>query len=172
MGRPVEPRAAAADTLPVLIREDVATRVPPERAWEMLSDPSLHAQWNPRIVSTKIVSPGPPAQGFRYRVTYELSGRRNEMEAQIIEFSPPLRFVARLEERVKGDGRNWQRFVVETYLLTRSGDRTLIRHEIRVHHAGLNPFLRLLIWFISRTGRPTGQPFMERFRELVESQAR
>jgi hypothetical protein len=46
-----------------------------------------------------------------------------------------------------------------------------VRHDVRVRHSGVNLFWRFVIWLISRTGRPTGQPFMDRFRELAESDA-
>jgi uncharacterized protein YndB with AHSA1/START domain len=155
----------------MLIREDVITRATPERAWELISDPSLHDLWNSHIVSTEVPSTERPAQGLRYRVTYELSGRRNEFDAEITEFSPPHRFVARLEERVKGDGKNWERFAVESYVLTPRGSTTHVRHEVRIEHAGEGVLIRLLVWLISRFGKPTGKPFMERFRELAEDDA-
>jgi len=153
----------------VVIREDVVTRASSERAWELLSNPSLHDLWNPRIVATEMSGSGPLGLGSRYRVTYTLSGRRSEFDAEIVEWSPPWRFSARLEERVKGDGRDWKRFVEERYTLTRRGDRTHVRHQVRIHASGVNILLRLLIWLVLRTGRPQGQPFMERFRELAES---
>ena len=155
----------------MLIREDVVTRATPERAWELISDPSLHGLWNTHVVSTQALSSSGPGPGFRYRVTFELSGRQSEFDAEITEFSPPLRFAARLEERVKGDGRNWQRFIEETYYLTRRREGTHVRHQVRIHHSGINVFLRILIWLILRTGKPQGQTIMERFRLLAEGEA-
>jgi uncharacterized protein YndB with AHSA1/START domain len=155
----------------VLIREDIVTRASPERIWELLSDPSLHGLWNPHVVSTEAWGSGTRGTGFRYRVTYELSGKQSEFDAEITEFSPPLRFAARLEERVKADGKNWQRFVEETYRVTRRGQGAHVRHEVRIHHSGINVLWRILIWLILRTGKPQGQTIMERFRQLAEGEA-
>jgi uncharacterized protein YndB with AHSA1/START domain len=155
----------------MLIREDVVTTATPERAWELIHDPSLHDLWNPRIVRTEILGGGAAGVGFRYRVTYEMSGRQSELDAEITEFSPPCRYVARLEERVKGDGRHAERWMEERYLVTRHGRGTRVRHEVRIHRSGVNLFLRILIRLLMRTGRPTGQPFMERFCELAEERA-
>jgi uncharacterized protein YndB with AHSA1/START domain len=157
----------------MLFREDVVTRAAPERAWALISDPSLHGQWNPRIVATETADSGPPGLGFRYRVTYELSGRRCEYDAEVVEFSPPTRFVVRLEERFKGDGSNLKRFVIETYETTLRTTGTYVRHEVRVRFAGVNVLMRLMIWLIQRTGRPAGETFMQRFAEIAEeAQAR
>jgi uncharacterized protein YndB with AHSA1/START domain len=161
----------SADDPLVLIREDVVTRATPERAWELVSDPALHELWNPRIVRTEASGSGPPGKGYRYRVTFEMSGRRTEMDAEITEFSPPLRFAARLEERFKADGKDWQRFYDESYVITPHRDATHVRHDVRVHHSGVNLFWRFVIWLISRTGRPQEQPFMERFGELAAGDA-
>lgn len=151
------------------IREDVLTSASPERVWELAQDPTLHDLWNPHIVKTEIVGDETPRLGLRYRVEYELSGRRNEYEGEITEFSPPHHFAARLEERFQGDGSHHERFVEERYEITRRGARTHVLHDIHIHHSGVHPLLQLLIAFVMRFGKPVGQPVMERFRELAES---
>ena len=152
----------------MVIREDVVTRAAPERCWELIADPSLHDLWNSHIVATERTEDGPVRVGSRYRVTYELSGRRSEMDAEVTACSPSDGFEARLEERNQGDGRDWRRFFVERYELTRRGERTRVLHEVRIHHSGVNPLLRFVMWLVMKTGKPTGQPFLERFRELAE----
>jgi uncharacterized protein YndB with AHSA1/START domain len=159
---------AGADTRGMRIHEEVVTRAAPARVWEMISDPSIHGLWNPRIVDTDAPSHGPIRVGQRYRITYELSGRTSEFEAEVVEMVPEQRFVARLEERFKGDGSNWQRFMEERYTLAPRGDRTRVVHEVHIHHPGIHPLLRLLVWFIMTFGKPQGQTFMERFAELAE----
>lgn len=151
-------------------REEATTRATPERVWGLLSDPSRHGEWNPHVVATEAYGSGSPAVGFRYRITYELSGKSSEFDAAITEFSPPSRFAARLEERMKGDGRNMGRFMIETYDVTPRGARTRVIHEVRVQEPGVNIMLRLLIWLITRLGRPTGKTFMEKFAELAEAE--
>lgn len=152
------------------IREETDARVTPEKAWELIADPSLHALWNSHIVGTVISSGNAPQRGFRYRVTYELKGNRTEFDAEITEFDPPHRLGVRLEERFKGDGKNWDRFMEESYTLTPRGDQTHVLHDVRINHSGVPLLLRFLIWFIMTTGKPVGPTFMERFRELAESE--
>lgn len=152
----------------MLIHDDVVTQATPERVWELLSDPSLHELWNPKIVSTEASSLDSPGVGFRYRVTLEMSGRRTEFDAEIIEFVRPSRLVARLEERRQGDGKHFGRFVIESFVVTRRGSRTHVSHEVRIHHSGMNVFVRMLIWLIMRIGQPTGPTYMQRFAELAE----
>lgn len=151
------------------IREDVLTRATPAQAWELVRDPELHELWNPRIVETEAISPPPPGLGSRYRVSYELGGRRSMFDAEIVEFEAPLRFCARLTERFQGDGRNSNRVFEERYTLTARGERTHVRHDVLIQQSGVHPLLRFLVWFIMKTGKPVGRPFMDRFRELAES---
>jgi uncharacterized protein YndB with AHSA1/START domain len=156
----------------MLIREEVDTRATPERAWELIRDPWLHVRWNPRILETEVLSSGAPAVGFRYRVTYELANHRDPFDAEIVEFVPGERWAVRLEERLKGDGRNFQRYMIESYTIAAQGDVTHVTHEVRIHHPGVNPLLRFFIWIVMRYGRPVDGTFMDRFRELAEGETR
>jgi len=158
-----------ADNPVVLIREEVLTRATPERAWELLSDPAMHSLWNPCIVATEAPGTGPPGLGFRYRVTYEMAGRRDQFDAEVTEFSPPVRFCARLKARVQGRGESY-RGSIESYTIAPRRGGARVRHEIRADLSGVNGFLRLLIGFLSRFGRPQGDPFLERFRQVAEEE--
>jgi len=161
----------AVDNPAMRIHEHAVTTATPTRAWELIADPSLHGRWNSHIVETQATSSGSAGVGYRYRVTYELSGRRSEFDAVITEFAAPSRYSAQLEERLKGDGSNFQRFMVETYVLTRRRGKTNVDHEVLIHHPGINPFLRGLIWLIMKIGRPVGQPMLAKFAELAEGAA-
>lgn len=167
-GTRLEPPGARADTSGMRIREEATTSATPERAWELLSDPALHGLWNPRIVATGVLGSGRPGVGHRYRVTYELSGRRNEFEAEIVEFEPPFRFTARLEEREKGDGTHFERHAIERYIVTPRASGTHVRHEVKIHQSGVPLGIRFLVWVMFRLGKPTGPTFMEHFAEIAE----
>jgi uncharacterized protein YndB with AHSA1/START domain len=159
---------AAVDNSGMLIREAVTTSASPERLWQLLSDPMLHGQWNPHIVSTEALGSATPCAGNRYRITYELNGRRSEFDAEITEFMPPSRWAARMEERTKGDGSNFDRYMVESYVVSPRGTRHHICHDVRIHNPGINIFLRALIWVIQRIGKPTGPTIMQRFAQIAE----
>jgi hypothetical protein len=46
-----------------------------------------------------------------------------------------------------------------------------VRHRIVIHHSGVNVFVRALVWLIMKTGKPQGEPFLERFRRIVEDES-
>ena len=150
------------------LHEDVVTRATPERVWELIADPANHGRWNPHVVGTEQISGGAPAFGSRYRVTYELSGRRAEFDAVVVEFSPLTRWAARLEERSKGDGRNFGRYMTETYTVTPRGGLLHVAHDVEIALAGVPLWLRALVWMIQKLGRPTTPTIMQRFGELAE----
>jgi len=156
----------------VLIREEVTVKVQPEQVWALLSDLDRHAEWNPHILATEVYGVGGVALGTRYRVTYRLSGTSTECDAEVVEFAPPRRFAARLEERVKGDGSQFRRFMVESYDVIPVRLGTHVVHEVRIDFSGVPFFLRALVWFIVRTGHPVGPTTMEKFGQLLEAEAR
>lgn len=153
----------------MLIREEILTRVAPERAWELVSNPALHSLWNPRIVATEVSSAGPPGLGFRYRVTYEMTGRRDQFDAEVTEFSPLVRYCARLKARGQGRGES-RRGSIESYTIAPEPGGVRVRHEIRADLSGVNGFRRILIGFLSRFGRPQGDPYLEQFRQVAEEE--
>lgn len=154
------------------IREEVTTQATPEQAWAMLCDPARHGSWNLRITATEIYGSGEPGFGMRYRVSYDLSGRSSQFDAEITEFSPPTRLAAKLVERATGDGAHMDRYMVESYDVSQHGGRTRVVHQVDIHAPGINIFLRALIWLIMHAGRSTGQTYMEKFAQLVEAAGR
>jgi hypothetical protein len=55
------------------------------------------------------------------------------------------------------------------YQLSTTVEGTLLEQRVEIHNSGINIFLRLLISFISRFGKPTGQKYLEKLKELVEA---
>jgi len=119
-------------------------------------------------VRTEMFGTSEPGIGTRYRLAYEMSGHSSEFDAEIVEFSPPRRFAARLVERNQGDGSHADRFMIESYdLLDRRGG-TRILHDVAIHFAGVPWWVAALAWVITRLGKPTGQTYVEKLARLAE----
>lgn len=164
-------RPTPADNAGMRFREQVVTTASPERAWELIADVSIHGLWNSHIVDTQVGVSGGAVVGMRYRITYELNGRRNEYDAEVVELEPSRRFVARLEERYKGDGANLSRYMIERYTLEPRGSGARVVHDVRVFNDGVPWYLRALVWLVMTTGRPVGRTIMQEFAALAEGAA-
>jgi hypothetical protein len=150
-------------------REEVFVDATPDRVWELIADPLAHGQWNPRVVATEVVSSGVPALGSRYRVTYQMSGKRFEYDADVVEFSPLTRWAARFEARNQGDGRDFRRFMTESYSVIPHGPRVQVVHDVDVDFSGVNFCVRALIWLIQRTGHPVERTILQGLAEIAEA---
>src|SRR5512147_2101817 len=115
------------------IREESTMRADAGRAWALVCDPRRHGEWNPRIVATEVYGDGVPGRGMRYRITYEMSGRQSEFDAEVVEFTPAVRWAARLVERDQGDGGHMGRFMLESYVLEPRGGGTHVVHDVDIH---------------------------------------
>jgi hypothetical protein len=151
------------------IREQGMTTATPERCWELLSDVTRHGQWNAHVVDTQAWDGRVTGVGSRFRVTYELSGKRNEYDAEIVEWVPGSRFAARLEARVKGDGAHADQFVIESYRLEPARGGTRVVHDVRIEHDGLPWYWKLLVAFILTFGHPVGPSLLAGFASLAEA---
>lgn len=148
------------------LRDRVDIARPPEEIWTFVADPTLLQRWNPNVQRVEPQSLGRPERGYRYRAAYALGGKVSQMEAEVEEFRPPRRMVVRLT-----GGRLPPTAVVrEIYDLLPIADGTRLTQTIDWSRAGLPLWFRIVAWFISRFGRPTGKRFLVRFKELVESE--
>lgn len=88
--------------------------VPPERAFEVLSDPARDPDWQAACVSTRLLD-GPPGVGCRYEITFQMLGRRMNFTARITDFEPgrhsafavvegPFRYVGNYYYTARDDG--------------------------------------------------------------------
>ncbi|MFM8551683.1 MAG: SRPBCC family protein [Nitrospiraceae bacterium] len=149
------------------LRDHVDVGRPPETVWRFLEDPNNLPAWNPNVQRVAPVTWGAPAKGFRYRATYVLRGKANEMEAEIEEFQPPVRLAVCLS----GGRMPKNAFAREVYDLTPIPGGTRLVQTIELNNTGIPLVFRLLMWFIQRFGKPTGKTFLATFKELVEEAA-
>ncbi|MDD2916090.1 MAG: SRPBCC family protein [Gallionella sp.] len=139
----------------------------PEVVWAFLEDPEHMLLWNPKV---KQVSPScfaEPKQGYRYDITYQMgaSAVASGLQAEFVCFEPCSKLVIR---QTGGLPSPQDRIIEETYELVERGGGTFLTQTIRVENSGINIFLRLLIWFIRKFGKPAGKPYLETFRDILE----
>jgi len=149
----------------MILEDTVQIKGPPEKVWIFIEDPERMKLWNPKIQRISAISWGERAVGYRYRITHTMRNKTSEFLAEIVEYRKPEMLVIRLTDGNLPSGS----YTDETYRLSRTAEGTLLEQKIEIHNSGINIFFRLLIAFISRFGRPTGQKYLENLRELVEA---
>jgi carbon monoxide dehydrogenase subunit G len=148
------------------LRDQVDIARQPEEVWTVVADPTLLQRWNPNVQGVEPQSLGRPGRGYRYRAAYALGGKVNQMEAEIEEFRPPVR----LAVKITGGRLRPTAFVREVYDLLPVAGGTRLIQTIEWDRAGIPLWFRIIAWFVSRFGRPTGKRFLVRFKELVEEE--
>jgi len=151
----------------MILKDSVWINASPERVWEYLEDPERMRLWNPKIKAVASVSWGQRCKGFRYRVTYVMGGKENELSAEIEEYQPPAKLIIRhTGGRLPPNG-----YAQEIYELSRENGGTALTQIIRLYNSGINLFFRLLIALLYRFGTPTGKKYLTILKELVEGAA-
>lgn len=151
----------------MILKDSVWINAPPERVWGYLEDPKRMKLWNPKVKAVASVSWGQRCKGFRYRVTYVMGGKENELSAEIEEYQPPAKLVI----RHTGDRMPPGDYAEECYDLSREHGGTALTQTIRLPNSGINLFFRLMIAFVSRFGAPTGKKYLTILKALVEGAA-
>ncbi len=75
----------------------VTSPLPPDEAFARVADFGRLAEWDPGVVSSQQLTPGPPASGAEFRLTARFLGREVAMEYTLVEWDPPhlARYVGR-----------------------------------------------------------------------------
>ena len=165
----VNPRTRArriADIIAqMILREQIDIQRPPEAVWAWISDPRRTPQWNSHLKAVIPIILCEPGLNYRYRATFQLSTKPRIMDSEIVEFSPPTTLTIRMKEEAVAAGP----VSLESYELHPIEGGTRLIQTVTVDNVGTPFFLRALIWFIRRFGRPTGKEFLVHLKELVEN---
>lgn len=150
------------------IKQQVLIDADPEKVWGLVENPENHSLWNPKVKGTNLISHGKRRVGYRYRITFSMRGRDNEMEAEIREYDPPRRLVTDMKNRFYTDANALERRFEEVYQLITEGDKTLLIQTITIDNAGINLFLRLVIALVLKIGKPVGKEYLVTLKEIIE----
>jgi len=110
----------------------VEVEAPPERVWEVTSDPANLPHWDRHIESVR-VPPDGLGPAVRYEVTMRFIAFRTTVEAEVQEWEPPWRAVVRLSGLLEA--------TVSTTIAALPHERSVLRHEISYRFRG--PFGRI-----------------------------
>jgi uncharacterized protein YndB with AHSA1/START domain len=137
--------------------------------WEILRDPENMPAWNPKCQDCYEV-PAEVSAGTRFRATFELSGKRNKVFCEVMDYKP----CERIRIRYSGPAfKSDSNFVDETFLLNSQGPHhTLIRHEVDFSNSGIPILFRFLMWFISTFGYQVGPSSLDGIKDLMEYNSR
>jgi len=143
----------------------------PQAVWDFLKKPENMLLWNPKV---KHVSPScfsDIQQGYRYAITYQMreSAMASKFQAEFVHFEPFSKLVIR---HTGGLSAPQDRVIEETYELLERDGGTFLTQTICVTNSGINIFLRLLIRVIQKWGKPTGKPYLEVLRDIIEMDAK
>ncbi len=145
------------------IRDSVDINAPVDVVWLWVQNPENMGRWNPKVQKVTAMSP-PYRLGYKYGIMYAMNNKVTEYSAEFVEFDPPFRLTIRLSTTMMDQSF----FVEEKYLLESRNNATHLSQEIVVHDSKVNVFWNILIWFITRFGKPVGERYLEKLKSLVE----
>lgn len=105
----------------------VEVDAPPERVWEVTSEPANLPHWDRHIESVR-VPPGGLGPGVRYEVTMRFMAFRTTVAAEVLEWEPPWRAVVRLSGLLEA--------TVSSSIAALPHERSVLRHEITYRFRG------------------------------------
>jgi carbon monoxide dehydrogenase subunit G len=101
---------------------------PPERVWEVVSDPHNLHRWDRRIAAVEGVPKDGLHVGATYTVVVRFMGAKAHATSRVVEFKPGTYSKVKVTGMVDA--------VVETWLEPLSDGRTRLRHRVDYHFPG------------------------------------
>jgi uncharacterized protein YndB with AHSA1/START domain len=109
------------------VEYSVEVDAPPERVWELTSDPRNLPHWDRHIVGVRMPAGGLGA-GARYEVVMRFLAVSTTVKAEVLEWEPPWRSRIRLRGLLEA--------IVTTSIAKLPWDRSVLRHEIDYRFRG------------------------------------
>lgn len=147
------------------VKNKIRMSVPPEKIWDLITDPMLMKAWNPRITAVVPITLGKPQPNSQYRIRYKLISRESNFLAEILEFEEPSRFVLHLS------GGNLPRkgFIQEIYEIHQDSKGSLLKQTIFVEKGGTGLTGSLSLRLRNMIGASSGKKYLIRLRALAEA---
>jgi uncharacterized protein YndB with AHSA1/START domain len=109
------------------VEYSVEVDAPPERVWELTSDPRNLPHWDRHIVGVRMPAGG-LGPGARYEVVMRFLAISTTVKAEVLEWEPPWRSRIRLWGLLEA--------IVTTSIAKLPWDRSVLRHEIDYRFRG------------------------------------
>lgn len=151
------------------IKQQVTIEATADRVWAFLVPPEKMKLWNEKLIEVEEVSTREISVGYRYQPTYRMKGKDNKLIAEIVIYEPPNHLKISCKELNVSDPKWFGRNITEEYVLTSKGNSTHLEQIITFDNTGIPWILRALIWFITSFGKPTGEPYLDKLKRLVET---
>jgi uncharacterized protein YndB with AHSA1/START domain len=148
---------------------DIAAR--PEQVWAQLVDPQRMADWHAKLEDVHRHSSGPLYAGERFGATYIMSKKKRKQqncETEALRCEPWTTLVLRHRAAEMKPGHH----VDETFQLSPRADgaETRVEHAVDFSRAGMPRWVRALMWFITRFGKPQGEGILDPLKRACEAQ--
>jgi uncharacterized protein YndB with AHSA1/START domain len=106
----------------------VVVDAPPERVWEVVSDPRNLPKWDRHIVDVEGVPPGGLEKGIRYTTTLRFMGFHGVIDAEVLDVDPPRSSTIRLS--------GFMEATVRTRVKSVGSGRSELRHDVEYGFRG------------------------------------
>jgi uncharacterized protein YndB with AHSA1/START domain len=148
----------------VTIRETAIIQCPPSSVWPFLTNAELIPRWNDKVTRLVPKSAGSFRLHYQFNVTFHLNGKEREFAAEVTEYDEPNRLII-TQHSLAGEPME----ASETITLTPARQGTKIERVIKFSSKQIPWWARVLVWFITRLGKPVGEPVLEKLGRMVES---
>jgi carbon monoxide dehydrogenase subunit G len=145
------------------VHETIATSLPIEETFGFVADFANARYWDPGVLTSERLDPGPVGLDSRYRLLVRMGPRSAPMEYRVTAFEPPRRVV------LTGEGSNVRAVDEIRFEASPDGSGTRIDYTADIRLVGL---LRLVEPFAGRAFRRIAEDARDGMERALEERSR
>ena len=145
-------------------KEKVFINAPADRIWQFIENPANLQSWNPKVKEVSVLGNASFYLGYVFGIQYEMNNRVSEFRGEIVDYRQP----DRLTFHFSGGNLPPGSFVEEEFTLDRKDTVTLLQRVVRYNVSGIPLWAKTLVWLLFHLGKPTGEPYLNRLKAIVE----
>jgi hypothetical protein len=146
------------------IKDSIIIHAPIDKVWQHIASPDVWSLFNAKIGKCEQISEQGSRIGSVYSIDFLMGTKSTSTRCEIVD----LQIGKRIQVRSTLSDPGQQASGLLTYELEDLGFKTKVIEKADAVIPGINILGRVIIWFISRFGRPEGETNLIKLKRIVE----
>jgi hypothetical protein len=146
------------------IKDSIIIDAPIDKVWRHIASPDVWSLFNAKIGKCEQISEQGSRIGSVYSIDFLMGTKSTSTRCEIVD----LQIGKRIQVRSTLSDPGQHACGILTYELEDLGFKTKVTEKTDAVIPGINIFGRVIIWFISRFGRPEGETNLMKLKRIVE----
>jgi uncharacterized protein YndB with AHSA1/START domain len=147
------------------LKDSIVINASPNKVWKYVGSPDRWGLFHAKVDGCELISGQGGRLGSVYTIGFRMGAKTTPTRCEIVDMQPGAMIQVRSTDV---DPSQPGASATLTYELDDLGSRTRVRERVEFFVPGVNVVFRVIIWLISRFGRPQGETTLGKLKRMAE----